>query len=396
MRRQVNIGSSVVALLAIAATSGGVAHWSGRATSVSPPTLVDGPQALSVQDATTERIGDLPSIPDNRDSWLHLQFIGEQMGWFATGGKLWRTADGAKTWLLVHDSSPKRISEFQFVGPQMGWMIADQTMLKTSDGGTTWESFSQPIPPSWEGDLVNFKFLEDGVRGWVAGGVYVPLRQKDFDDGYLPPTRYLAPGGKHGLRGAIFYTDDGGQTWRRQLLTSDWGYLSLASMNDPAHLSAIGTAGTFCLRRGKWKPMDYGVLDEGEFTRVRSFDVEIGFPTYEPLCVFFLNDETGWISNTNGYVARTSDGGKEWQDVCSPLGERDGRPICFSSLYFIDEVNGLGFGSRWGGGGKLYVTKDGGRSWLEEKLDIELADIYFVDHLTVWASAKEGLFRIKL
>jgi hypothetical protein len=112
---------------------------------VSPPTLVDGPQALSVQDATTERIGDLPSIPDESDPWLHLQFIGDQLGWFAAGGKLWRTADGAKTWLLVHDSSPKRISEFQFVGPQMGWMIADQTMLKTSDGGSTWESFSQPM-----------------------------------------------------------------------------------------------------------------------------------------------------------------------------------------------------------------------------------------------------------
>jgi len=394
--RMVRVCSSVVALLAILVVSEFVGHWPARAIGVCPPALFAGHQGPSAQTATAEKIGDLPSFLDESDPWLHLQFIGEQMGWFAAGGKLWRTVDGGMTWLLLHDSSPKRIAEFQFVGPQMGWMIADRTMLKTNDGGLTWDSFSQPIPPSWEGDLINFKFLEDGVRGWVAGGLYVPLLQKDIDQRNFPPTRYSGLDLKHELRGAIFYTDDGGQTWRRQLLTSDWGYLSLASMNDPAHLSAVGTAGTFILHRGKWKPMDLGVLDEHEFTRVKSFDVEIGFPTFEPLCVFFLNDETGWISNTNGYLARSSDGGKEWQDVCSPIGEKHGRPISFSRLFFIDELNGLGFGSDWWSGGKLYVTKDGGRSWVEEKLDIELADIYFVDHLTIWASAKQGLFRIKL
>ena len=198
------------------------------------------------------------------------------------------------------------------------------------------------------------------------------------------------------LRGAIFYTDNGGQTWRRQLLTEDWGYLALDSLSDPAHLAAVGTAGAYYLRKGKWRPIDDGGRGEDGLTRVKSLDVEIGFPTYEPICVFFLNDQTGWISNSNGYVAKTTDGGKAWQDVCPPIGEKDGRSLCFSRLFFIDEMNGLAFGSYWRTNRNLYVTKDGGKSWLEEKLDIELADILFVDHTMAWASSKAGLFRIKL
>ena len=89
---------------------------------------------------------------------------------------------------------------------------------------------------------------------------------------------------KHCLRGAIFYTDDGGQTWRRQLLTQEWGYLALDSVSDPAQLAARGTAGAYYLRRGKWRPMDDGGRDVDGLTRVKSLDVEIGFPTYEPFC----------------------------------------------------------------------------------------------------------------
>src|SRR6185436_9051120 len=97
--------------------------------------------------------------------------------------------DGGKTWLSLYEVSGRQIGEvqfgireFQFVGPEVGWMIADERMLKTNDGGSTWESFSQPIPPYWDGDLANFKFLEDGIHGWVAGGVYVPLPPFDAYD----------------------------------------------------------------------------------------------------------------------------------------------------------------------------------------------------------------------
>ncbi|MCB2180048.1 DUF1906 domain-containing protein [bacterium] len=79
-----------------------------------------------------------------------------------------------------------------------------------------------------------------------------------------------------------------------------------------------------------------------------------------PIQLYFLDQETGWLaikqqssSNFNiGALLKTSDGGKTWQQMSLPLGEK---------VMFINES--VGFTAGGLNGDHLYRTGDGGSSW---------------------------------
>src|SRR6266487_3589791 len=228
---------SLFAMLAVTGTLAVVRVWSGQRIGAQPSPLSvaqmrDGaiPASFRVQ-----RVGDVP--PDIRDSRgdLHVQFVNETRGWLSAGKKFWRTVDGGQHWLFVYDASPDSIRQFEFIDAVTGWMLTTARLYKTKDGGSTWTLRSQPIRSDSEGHISAFRFLKEGRQGWIAGGLYMPIARRFSDEDDFIPSRYLSPDEKRVLRGVIFYTEDGGENWQRQLLAPSWGNLTVLFALDDEH-----------------------------------------------------------------------------------------------------------------------------------------------------------------
>jgi len=72
------------------------------------------------------------------------------------------------------------------------------------------------------------------------------------------------------------------------------------------------------------------------------------------VAVFFINDRNGWVAGDGGYLAVTNDGGRHWANVQLNITED------INEIYFRNEKDGYLVAGR-----KMFITKDGGRSWNE-------------------------------
>jgi photosystem II stability/assembly factor-like uncharacterized protein len=124
-------------------------------------------------------------------------FIDNLTGW-ALGKKAygeyppqWKTTliatrNGGKTWQRLSGKTMPSVYSFSFVNASDGWIIdLNNNILRTSDGGNTWN-----LKRVSEGETWTSIFFINDREGWVVG------------DG-------------------IFYTNDGGTSWKRQLPSGD-------------------------------------------------------------------------------------------------------------------------------------------------------------------------------
>lgn len=75
------------------------------------------------------------------------------------------------------------------------------------------------------------------------------------------------------------------------------------------------------------------------------------------VAVYFTSAETGWVAGDGGYLASTADGGRTWTPY--PLGTSED----INEIYFRNDENGYLVA-----GTKMFITKDGGRSWKETRI----------------------------
>lgn len=348
------------------------------------------------------KIGDLPETLDESD-FVSLQFISEEEGWLVLGRKLWRTMDGGRSWKVVFTSKERigggdgSIRSFQFVNARTGWLISNYKIYQTEDGGDSWRIFNQPIPYNYDDGLpvgiTNFKFLKDGKRGWVLGDEYRLVTRRERKLGFYTYTNYASIDDKKVLASLIYYTEDGGRSWSRQPIISNLYNLGEIYALDDRHVWAVGLAGVYYLRNGRWLPVESDVVDDKGNVLVNSLDVAIGAPTDSPCSIYFVNPRVGWILNSNGYIGKSLDGGRTWNDVSSDTG---GDEISMSrwsaEVYFTNSAEGWQLDRD----GKLKATTDGGVSWTKVEDNITFSDIFFLDSQHGWAVSKEGLYRIVL
>ncbi len=341
------------------------------------------------KESKVQRIGDVPA----RDSWYKLQFINEQEGWLASGKKLWHSIDGGKSWKpcspINGASGALDIAAFEFIDSQTGWILASSYIYKTEDGGSTWRrlvvSISEPV-------LRSIKFFKDGKRGWAAGEMYLPISRKDAA---AFPSQLLSADGKEGLYPALFYTEDGGATWYQQHLPSAEGRLLHMYFLDADHGWASSDGGVFYLESGsnRWKIVDYSKsrCDKEMLMETTQWDRE-GGDAYEPVAIYFLDANQGWLSFRNGYMAHSADGGRSWCDLLNPRGvwPNPSWSTFFQKIHFADSMRGWGLS----GDGYLHETTDGGATWQRINVEARFEDIYFLDNGSGLAVAEQGLFRI--
>ena len=86
---------------------------------------------------------------------------------------------------------------------------------------------------------------------------------------------------------------------------------------------------------------------------------------------FFIDDNIGWITGSNGFIKKTTNAGLEWVE------QNSGTTLTLKSIQFINQNTG------WicGEAGLLIKTTDGGQNWFELSSGTTelLTDLFFYD-----------------
>jgi photosystem II stability/assembly factor-like uncharacterized protein len=103
---------------------------------------------------------------------------------------------------------------------------------------------------------------------------------------------------------------------------------------------------------------------------------------FRGLCA--VNDKIAWISGTQGTIARTVDGGKNWQLVKVPGTEK----LDFRDIEAFDDKTAYALSIGFADASTIYKTIDGGKSW--DKLFQNGDALVFLNAIAFW-NAKHGL-----
>ncbi len=197
----------------------------------------------------------------------------------------------------------------------------------------------------------------DESNGWISGG--------DNSKGYL------------------FKTDDGGKNWIKTIFPDSYELESVCFINQN-----IG-----------WAVGDSGIvvktLDGGETWALQ----ESGTLAYLSK-VFFIDENNGWICygfeigespfsvEHFGTILHTNDGGQNWETQLEVSNST------FRSIYFIDNSIGWAAGYNFGNKTEIYLTVDGGSTWVPKAVDTIWRFFYsiqFTDNLVGWLVGESGI-----
>lgn len=185
-----------------------------------------------------------------------------------------------------------------------------------------------------------------------------------------------------GHRG-LFYTSDGGKTWARQAVALVQKSESESIAQSFYTGQIVWAAGESILLRSH-DGLVFGRPNSAEWSTVA---IPKHILVYlQPAA--FIDPQTGWGGGSLGTVFRTSDGGKNWEQIAAPADD------------VLQGVFAVSANEVWiaGDGGVLLHSVDSGRSWSKQILPAYSSDdsigdihaIHFVGSQTGWACAVPG------
>ncbi|MFM8408971.1 MAG: WD40/YVTN/BNR-like repeat-containing protein [Alphaproteobacteria bacterium] len=275
-------------------------------------------------------VGDLGRVyrtADGGKTWARQEMVGrrpvfsiscvdDQHAWVSsTSGAIYATADGGSTWKLQQTPSKRNLFKVAFTTLQNGAAVGDfGTMVHTADGGATWSEIPLPadfkLPPAADDQgvmpndalLYGLTFVDD-KNGWLCGEW-----------------------------GTILKTEDGGATWKQQVSGVESTLFGIA-MRDAQNGTAVGIDSVILRTEDggtTWKPVQSPFQDRAFY--------EVAF-----------SGQNGWLAGNQGLVMQSTDGGASWKQVQTP------------KEVWSEWFRGIGLrgdrGLLVGGSGKIYEIK---------------------------------------
>ena len=279
--------------------------------------------------------------------------IGSDGIWVLNGDGLFTSNNNGGSWTRTFPpSAGDPLADFMaidYVDLQHGWVVASREnsvqVDRTVDGGATWQVTSLPtslFPSGWNGASVTFT---NALDGWLTVQPYVA-------PGTSPVSVLLA-------------STDGGATW--SLVNS---FAPVAKMDfETSQLGwGINPEGTALFRTTdggeSWDQVDLGTTTLGGTATWRTLTLPDFFGN---VGVMLAVPDKG-----NAVLERTANGGSTWTAKTTPFTAlpvsaafESGTLLCPGCVAPTDEpftVLTVNSSIYWGGG-KLYMTTDGGGAW---------------------------------
>jgi len=266
-----------------------------------------------------------PVTTSTTDNLVIGQFVNSTTG-FVSGanGTFLATSDAGSTWSLRSPApvlyGGVTIYGISFFDASIGFAVGDQREIsETTDGGMTWNQMDASNVP--QSDLIRSVYFTDRKYGFVG-----------TTDAYAAPS------------GTICSTTDGGQTWN-PIFSTNGGIYNI-DFNIPGSNGANGVA------QGRFG-VNYWTTDRGTTWHPGSTDQANSLIARST----FISATTGFavaqnLSNSNGYILRTDDGGHTWHTV---------KTISLGLSGIAN--NGAGVITAVGFGGVIVESTDGGATW---------------------------------
>lgn len=307
----------------------------------------------------------------------------DKIAWVASQTRIWRTQDAGAHWRAI--SIPEKrmhiIQSLHLSGSNTIWVQDGRDWYISSDEGVTWRK--GPAVPITKDDYVASLWFDTELKyGWASvaegytddsarrasayrtsdGGKHWTRIPLALLGGEWPPGRLYALDRDHVFvffRHSLLYTFDGGRSWS--------AFRPDSSCSSSRMLEFKQTSG------GTIPPIYSPFLDGG------------------PMSMWFIG-QTGWLTDENGYVLKTTDGGATWCDIF-PKPEKRLRPNpndALEEIEFSDALHGWGLSAS----ARLRYTDDGGENWRQVEGPIGVVHILRAQRESVWVSVGGKVFRV--
>lgn len=249
-------------------------------------------------------------------------FLDSKRGWVGgDAGFLSRTDDGGKTWARQDVGTKQAINDIYFRDKEAGFLLAGNTIFVTRDNGTRWETSRSFLPTEFDGaevELYSVRFSSK-KKGWVVGSI--SKRDEVIDS-------------------ILVYTDDAGETWRRQRAPSRHELIHIDFVSDKRGW-IVGDGGSILVTKDGGETWD----TQKSGTRVTLYHID------------FRDEKRGWAVGERGTLLRTTDGGENWSEVLTNV------KGTLLSVQFLNDDDGWVIGR----GGTILRSSDQGRSWVKQE-----------------------------
>lgn len=285
--------------------------------------LAAGVVLLTFIAAASAQSGWLPTRINTGGNDLNtVYFLDEKRGWVGGDeGFLSRTDDGGNSWVRQSVGTNAAINDIYFRDKEIGFLLAGNTIFLTRDNGASWIKSRSFLPEEFEGaevELYSVRFSSKN-KGWVVGSV--SKRERVVDS-------------------ILVYTDDAGQSWRRQRAPSRLELIHIDFVSDKRGW-IVGADGTVLFTRDSgesWTKQNTG-------TNATLYHVD------------FRSDKRGWAVGERGTLLRTTDGGETWTPIALSV------KATLLSIRFLSDDDGWAIGR----GGTILRSSDEGLTWVQQE-----------------------------
>ncbi len=279
-----------------------------------------------------------------------VKFLNYSTG-FAAGNKVIRTTNSGQTWDTTNYYF-RGINCIDFADTQTGYAAGNNNQIfKTTNSGASWISQGGGSTSA----LRNI-YLIDANTGYISGDFGIiqkttngginwtglrdtvttsALNSVSFSD--------MNTGIAAGINGVIVRTTNSGVTWSRYNVNNNVVLRSAYLLN---HLTGFATGYGF--QTGIYKTTNSGL-------NWQNYRVGPNYDNFD--CVYFSNENTGYVCGNGGYIYKSTNGGLNWTSQVS------GTTLTLFSCYFLNPDTGYATG-----GNVLLKTSNGGINWIKQFL----------------------------